>query len=834
MSDTPSAWLSLDERDDDLVTFLTYFITAIQTMFPAACRDTLALLNAATLPPLDVLSRSLINELDQLEPAFTLVLDDFYFILDPAIHDLLNDLVRYPPRPLHLVVISRSDPSLPITTLRARGQVTEIRSRELRFTVAETGALLQQMQGVAPEQTTAAHLTEKTEGWVTGIRLAILALRKQGDLDGLLNRLPENLHQHVADYLLAEVVSDQPAAIQAFLLKTSILSRLNGPLCDVMADLDEPEGNGQATLEWLREARLFTLPLRDQPGSYRYHHLFQEHLQNQLEHRYDPADVATLHARASSWFAQAAFVDEALHHALTAGDALAAAQIVERTRLATLAADRWYMLEKWLDRLPHEIKMERPGLLLAQAHISIYSTRLGEIPPIIERADSLLDLLDDDAHEPTLLAEMNFFRGLICYLQGEGARSVEFLTKAIALLPQSSSGHLWGHFEMWLGMALHLSGRKESAIRRLNEGIRTRNYWEPVVLSRLNFGLCFIHVMAGEWIQVWQQGLQFKEVSRSNGLIFSEAWANYMLGNASLQRFELEKAHYHFSLVVENRYVSNHRAAVDGMAGLALTLQLMGEGNEADEMMRLAHEFAQWTPDPGNLEIIRSCQARLALLRGDLDSAARWQHSLSETTKMPMFFFLENPSITQCRVLIAMGTKANLEKAAQKLQQLRQVTDATHNTCQMVEIIALQAVAFHQQGHLDEALRVLEQAVATAVPGGWIRPFVELGSPMADLLAQLQSQSVTLDYTRQILAAFPAFGFEVKSSDPNRNLPNPLTPRELQTLQLLATDLSVADIAAEMVVSVATVRTHTKRIYSKLNIHSRDGAVQRANELALF
>ena len=388
--ETPSAWLSLDEQDDDLVTFLTYFIAAIQTMFPATCQNTMALLNAATLPPLPVLGRSLINELDQLEPAFKLVLDDFHFILDKAVYDLLNELLRYPPRPLHLVVITRHDPSMLVSTLRARGKMIEIRSRDLRFTAVETAALLQQMLGVELDEATVANLTRKTEGWVTGLCLSILSLRHRDDLDRLLRSLPENLHLHVADYLMAEVVSGQPPAIQEFLMKTSILDWLNGPLCDVVAELDEPECNGQAYLEWLHNANLFTLPLSDQQGSYRYHHLFQEHLQNQLKRRYKPEEIASMHTRASTWFAKTGLVGEALRHALAVGDATVAADLVTKHRHELMNQERWRLLERWQNLLPREDVEKKVKLLLTQAWLMASKFRYEEIPPILERVEIIL------------------------------------------------------------------------------------------------------------------------------------------------------------------------------------------------------------------------------------------------------------------------------------------------------------------------------------------------------------------------------------------------------------------------------------------------------------
>jgi LuxR family maltose regulon positive regulatory protein len=257
--DSPSAWLSLDEYDDDLIVFLTYFIAAIQTIFPETGRQTQDLLNASTLPPVPVLTRSLSGELAQLTTPFILVLDDYHMIREAAIHDLLSQLLRHPSRAMHLVIITRGDPPLPIVKLRARGQMTEIRHQELRFKAAETTTFLQQMSVQADDIATAS-LTEKTEGWVTGLRLAALSLRHRGDISLLLKRMPENI-RYVTDYLLAEVLNQLAPATQDFLLKTSILDRMCGPLSDHVTELDEPECHGQAYLTWMLEQNLFITPL---------------------------------------------------------------------------------------------------------------------------------------------------------------------------------------------------------------------------------------------------------------------------------------------------------------------------------------------------------------------------------------------------------------------------------------------------------------------------------------------------------------------------------------------------------------------------------------------
>ena len=353
MSSRPTAWLSLDEQDNDLALFLPYVIAAIRTRFPDACQPTLALLKASSLPPLSVLVRRLSSDLDGLAQDVTLVLDDYHVIHEMAIHNLLSELLRHPPRTLHLVVVTRRDPPFALATLRARAQMTEIRQQDLRFTVGETAAFLKQMTGSEVADTVAAALTDKTEGWVTGLRLVALSLGQQGNVDLLLQDLPENV-PYITEYLMAEVLLQQPPEIQDFLLQTSILNRLCGPLCDAVRGETGPASNGlkackpngQAILDHLYKENLFLIPLSHAPQWYRYHHVFQAFLQNQLQRRHHSDAIATLHVRASRWFTDHAFIEEALRYALVAGNMPYVVQMAEAHRGEMTNHEPWQSLAR--------------------------------------------------------------------------------------------------------------------------------------------------------------------------------------------------------------------------------------------------------------------------------------------------------------------------------------------------------------------------------------------------------------------------------------------------------------------------------------------------------
>ena len=367
----PSAWLSLDETIDDLGVFLAYFVTAIQTVFPSALQRTQMLLTAISLPPLGVLTGSLINELDELERDFVLVLDDYHTIHEQEIHDLLIALLRPPARHMHLVLITRKDPPLAQSALLARNQMTEVRLHDLRFSADEIAAFMKNALETSLPDEAIAPLAEQTEGWITSLRLAALALRYSPDANSKMAELRAlERNRNLTDYLLSEVLSQTSPAIEDFLLKTAILDRMCGPLCAALLGRDDVEVSGQAPLEWLEQNNLFTVSLDNERRWYRYHHLFRSLLQSRLEQRYEADEIAQLHTRASAWFARQGSLEEALQHALLGHDTPAAVRLMADHRHALMNTEQWQLLERCLRMFPAEAIAAYPDLLLANAWLA--------------------------------------------------------------------------------------------------------------------------------------------------------------------------------------------------------------------------------------------------------------------------------------------------------------------------------------------------------------------------------------------------------------------------------------------------------------------------------
>lgn len=841
----PSAWLSLDDADSDLRVFLSYVVAAVRTAFPDACAETQALLKALTLPPVSTLASCLANDLDAIGTPFVLVLDDYHRLNEPVVHELLSQLLKHPPRPLHLVISTRYDPPLPLSAMRAQGHVTEVRLRDLEFTRPEADAFLKKAVALSVSDRALANLQDVVEGWMVGLYLISLVLRHQDDPDSFLCGLRGST-QHVQDYLVTEVLATQPPVIQDQLMKTSVLDRFCAPLCDAVCTSGDGPGTadvrGEAFIELLEKNGLFSIALDSRNEWYRYHHLFQELLQERLRHQASPKDIVALHSRASRWFASQGLIREALQHALAGGDVTGAAEIIERNRHAILNADKWYVLRDWLARLPNDIKQQRPGLLLAQAWISYHRFRVMEIPLVVERLESILD---KEATPPDWEGELNLFKAYLYYWQGQPDRTLACIQKTQENLLEGCD-LVRADAEIYFGLAHQMSGHKQVAIEAMHDRIRSSLDPSEMVLARRFAAVSFVHLLSGELRQSTQAAKQLADVAGGIGLEYANTWSSYLQGCCCFQRGVLDEAREHLSCIAKNRYIAHTTAAVSALVALAMTHEGMGQTGKADETMNLLLEFAQETADPSNVAVANSCQARLSLLRGNLEPAVGWMRTFDGNPDAPsMIFFLEIPYITRCRVLIAEASAASLNEAVERLEGLRDATEAIHNTFQLVDIVVLQALALHKQKRTDEAIEALKYAIHLGEPDGWVRPFVEPGPAMADLLHRLGRQGVAVTYASRLAAALakedgragPGMsefrggrGLSLTSQPPIE----PLTNREEEILELLAQRLQGKEIAAKLFISSETVKSHLKHLYQKLHVSNRRQAVARARAMGIL
>ncbi len=850
------AWVQLGEENSELRTFLSYLVAAVQIRFPAACSDTAVLLEAAQLPPSLLLAETLSNDLDSIAEPLVVVLDDYHLISNSDIHELLDKLLLHPPRPLHLVLVTRHDPPISMASLRARGWLTEIRQDDLRFTNAEVNAVLGEMAGVSVSQATLEHLEQQVEGWIVGLHLVGLVLRNQSDPEAFLSGLKGGFQQ-VYDYLSEQVLTGQPAAMRDCLLQTSVLSRFCPSLVEAVCvspnDSTDKNTSGENFIEDAQLANLFVVPLDSNGQWFRYHHLFQDLLRRQLQQCYSPKDIAGVHSRASAWYESQGLITESIEHALAAEDVVRAAEIIERCRRDEFAADRWYVVERWLSMLPDDVKQQRPKLLLTEAWIANCRFQVARIPTIVEQVENLLR---EQTVEPTVWGELAYFRGFLEYWEGNAQSSQQHFEESLSKLAGEKTPYE-GEAELLLALAFCMGGQEERAVRGLEDRIDRFGASENQIVSRLVGGLAFVHSISGDLRRSRLDAQRLKLVASKLRIRNTEAWACYLQACSHLHAGELEAATSHFADAAELRYVLEPRAAVDTLAGLALCQQLRQLENEADETTNVLQEFARDLNERQYQTVADSLQARLALLRGDSRQALQWARSVNEQAiPSTLFLWLEAPAITQARVLITAGSKRDLATATKLLKSIRTVSESCRFTCQTIEAAVLQSVALDRQGSTDDAFNSLDEALALAESGGWVRPFLELGQPMASLLQRAPLENVSIDFVDRLLETFAEIpsakehesSGQTKTSVPvaesgpsdadgtSRTEPyvEPLTNRELETLQLLAERLYDKEIAKALSISVWTVRTHVKHIFEKLHVTGRRQAVLKAEELGLL
>jgi len=794
------------------------------------------LATAPQLPPLSALALSLSNDLDSLDRPIILVLDDYHLIdARSPVHELISRLLTHPPIPLHLAIATRRDPPLPLATLRARGQVTEVRMQDLRFSRGEVRALLERMHTAAVSDEAVDNLHGEMEGWAVGLRLATLAIRPRDDPDTFLRRLQGGF-QNTREYLLQEVVADQAPQMQDWMLQSAILDRFCPALCDAVCAADgapsASDVGGRQFVGALQRGNLFTIALDAHGEWFRYHHLFQGLLQNELKRHRSPEQIAALHGRASAWLEREGLIEEAVRHALAAGDPAGAADIVERHRYDAL--ENWPYGSEWLNMIPEAVTRQRPKLLSVQAWAASQRTRLDEISAIVEQIETLVDeeLTDDET-----LGELNLLRGIVYYWRGEGKRSCEFLEAALPQLPEAR-GNLIGKAEIYLAMSRQMIGQMTKAIERLDDRTRTTDASDVLLTTDLVAARAHVYWHSGDLVRISETMSRRPVRRKKNATPYVEGRVSYVTALSPFHAYDLAAALELYAPLMQQRYMMQGRFAVDSMAGLALTQQFMGRTDDARDTSRGMLEFAREMDDPQLVEAARSCQARLALLQGDLEFAWRWLQSSDLSPPVtPLLYWLEVPALTECRVLIAAGAEPRLQRAMAKLQSLRQVTETLHQHSHWIEVLPLQALALDGLGRRGEALDVLAEAVDWARDRGWVRPFVELGRPMAKLLERLSERRGASDYVRKLLETQradearrteAAFGAAHADADGDAWTLEPLTKREFDILELLARRLQNKEIAAKLFVSPETVKTHLKNLFQKIDVTSRREAAARA------
>src|SRR5258708_6809422 len=824
--DQPAAWLSLDEGDNDPTRFLTYLVAALQTIAATIGEGVVGVLQSPQPPATEAILTALLNDITTVSDHFVLVFDDYHVIDAKAVDHALTFLLETLPPHMHLFIATREDPPLPLARLRVGGQLTELRVTDLRFTHAEAAGFLNQVMGLNLEAPDIAALERRTEGWIAGLQLAAISLQGQQDAASFITSFTGS-HHFVMDYLVEEVLGQQSERVQTFLLRTSILERLCGPLCDAVV-LDS-SASGQATLEYLDHANLFLVPLDNERPWYRYHHLFADLLRQRLQQSTDSSpgdeemDVDELHSQASVWYEDHGLEIEAFHHAVAAHDVERAERLMEGKGIPLHFRGAVTAILEWVVAVAEGVVDGRASLWVRYGSLLLVKGQTNGVEEKLHAAEAALQGSEADDKTQNLVGQIAAARAVLALTRydvepmlDQSRRALEYLH--LKILSSRATAN-WT-----LGFAYLLQGDRAAARRALTEAISLSQASGDIfttILATIGLG----NVQETE-NQLYLAAETYQRVLHLAGdqplqIIYE---AHLGLARVVYEWNDLEAAEQHGqqSLHLARQYERVIDRFVLCEVLLARLKLAHGDVAGAAALLAQASQSARQQNFVYRIPEVAAAQVLTLLCQGNLAAAAH----LAQTHELP---------ISQARVHLAQG---DTSAALAVLEPLRQQAEAKGWEDERLKVIVLQAIALHMNGEKDKAVQLLGDALALAEPGGFIRLFVDEGLPMAQLLSEAAAIGMMPDYTGKLLAVLEAE--EQKREDtsslppPAQPLIEPLSRRELEVLHLMAQGLSNQEMCERLFLALDTVKGHNRKIFDKLQVQRRTEAVARARELGLL
>jgi LuxR family maltose regulon positive regulatory protein len=842
--DTCVAWVSLDEEDNDPVHFLTYMFTALDRVQPGLCTEFLIYLRTQHSPVLQSVMMELINRLAKQPDQFLLVLDDYHLVTEEAIHRSITYLLDHLPMQLRIILATRADPPLPLSRLRASGQLLEVRAEQLRCTLDETRAYLQKVMNIVLEDAAIQQVTSRTEGWLVGMQLVGLSLQGRSTHSPSVDLLEvaSGKHGYILDYLTEEVLRLQPGSIQTFLLRTSILSRLSAPLCDVVLQ----QQGSQQVLEFLERSNLFVTALDNRRHWYRYHALFAEALYSRLEQT-PGEEVEALYLRASQWYAEQGDTAEAVQYAMSAQDWERAADLIEPVAhtLIWRQGERT-TVRRWLERFPHEVVRARPQLCFAWASSLFLVAPPTSVEPLLEAAIAGLTKSlqppnraneTNRSYSPSdqedLLGEILAFQAFVMSFSGDGR----------ANLPQCQ--HIAAHLsEKHLLARGWLAGAEAQIYRSLGEVVKAtqRNLEASQLMQATGHtstatsfldAAIYILIMRGKLHEAWQCCEQAINMGKLEGY---PLWVE--VGHTAVYQMDILREWNQLDTALElaQKILQRDEPLLlsMGLPTLARVHLSRGEYDAAAEILQRAERISEHMRNPYWYALYNVApMVRMWIARGEIVRATGWAERVQREKRhlAPLVRELEDMALV--RIVLAQHRNA---EALMRLVPLLETATKQERWGNVIELLILQTLAYLGRQEKKAALTSLTQAVHLAEPEGYMRSFLDEGVPMADLLSELrdrQRKQEPTPYLDRVLAAF----FRRTLADhraAQQTLPEPLSGREQEVLHLLAGGVSNQEIAERLVISVDTVKRHVSNVLSKLGVNNRTQAVSRARELGLL
>ena len=867
----PVVWLSLDQGDNDPAFFWDYFITALQKVQPSNTSSklgerALSLLHSPQPPPIESVLTTLINEVNAIATDVTLILDDYHVVETEAIHGAIAFLIDHLPPQLHLLMASRTDPPLALARLRARGELTELRVADLRFTSDEAVAFLNEVMGLTLSTADGAALEMRTEGWIAGLQLAALSMQGRDDVSGFVTAFSGD-DRYIVDYLVEEVLQRQPEPVRRFLLQTAILDRLSGSLCNAVTDWNNAvtaQNRGKEMLEVLERSNLFVVPLDDKRQWYRYHHLFADVLHARLMQEH-PDRLPTLHQRASKWYEQNGSMADAIRHALAAQNFVRVADLVEQIWPAMRRTRQETTVWNWISVLPEPLFFSRPVLsvvyawvLLNRHELEAAETRLQDAERWLNKAAERARDLETSVPEMIVVDEVQFqslpaaianARAYSAQARGDVVGTVTYTQKALGLLPEHDY-YERGTTSALLGIAYLAIGNLEAAYQSFDDGLTSLQKGGGILI-RIGGTLILADIRRAQGRlrdanRAYQQSLQLATEPDKPVL---QGTAELYLGLSELLReqgdLDTAKAYLNKGKAL------GPQASLPGYGYFWCIAQarlqaVEGNLDSALDFLDEAERLYYKSPLP-DIRPIPAMKARIWVRQGNLTAALGWARQQDLSIDDDLSYLHEYEHVTLARLLIAQGKRDHstnpIHQAMDLLARLLNAAEAGERTGSVIEILVLQAIAHTTQSNTTQALIPLERALTLAEPEGYVRIFMDEGIPMATLLTEVAKQRIQPNYVGNLLTAFKTEAGPINHT-PLPVLPavqplteplvEPLSDRELEILKLIADGLSNREIGDRLFLALDTIKGHNRRIFGKLGVQRRTEAIARARELGLL
>ena len=846
------AWVSLDAADNDPILFWTYICSSLLSVSAGVGRQALSLLRTPNPPPIEGVLTVLINEISAVQHDLLLVLDDLHVIDSEPIHRALAFLLDHLPPRLHLIVTTRADPPLPLARLRGRGEMTELRAADLRFTAEEAAAFLSSAMSLQLSTSDVEVLERRTEGWIAGLQLAALSMQGQRDLPGFIRSFAGD-HRYIVDYLVEEVLIQQPHRVKEFLLQTSILDRLNGSLCDAVTGQSE----AATRLVELERGNFFVVPLDDRRLWYRYHHLFADVLRTRLKEEH-PELIRVLHRRASDWFASQSAASDAIQHAVVAGDLERAAELVELAVRPAQRSRQEATVLGWLRALPDELVRNRPvlclaytGILLSVGEIEEVETRLQDTERWVSRIERAGGSQVVQFDEMVVVDKVEFnrmpawcqiYRSALALMREDVAETVLRARRALDLITDDDFlGH--GAASAILGLASWRGGHLEEAYRSYDEGMaslrRAGNISDVVGGAIAPADIRMTQGRLRDAKTIFERALQLS-IEQGEPVVRGTADLYVGLSEIARERGEIDAAIQHLKTGQElGEHTGFRQYPYRSRVAMARIKQIHGDFDAAVELLDEAER--QYTSDffP-YVRPIAAMRARVWIAQGRLNDAHAWANAVGLSVDNELRYGREFEHVTLARLLLARAAPdrdgESIRQVLSFLDRLRTAAEAGFRTGSEIEILAFLAVAQHRAGDSAAALCSLRRSIALAEPEGYVRIFIDEGEPMLLLFRDLVSSGGRNPYVTRLLQSFDVANPVVATvgQPAASRMEEPLTAREIEILRLIESGMRNQEIADRLFISLPTVKRHVANAYGKLGVGHRTEAIARAKELTLL